>query len=82
MSVAHIYTREHGDIPGGAAARNYVNVQGLYRSGPAPPWLLCSEELALFLTGSSTTGPEGPAQHSGADPGGGGTGEPAWRVRT
>lgn len=49
MFEAHITTREHGDIPG-AAAGDYMNVQGLHSTGPKLTWLWYSGELTTMLT--------------------------------
>jgi hypothetical protein len=54
VSMVHIATRKHGDIPGWAAAGEHMDVQGLCRTGPALHWMRCSAELVLPLTGSST----------------------------
>jgi hypothetical protein len=39
MSMAHITTREHGDSLVRAAFGDYVDVQGLCRTDPAPHWM-------------------------------------------
>jgi hypothetical protein len=68
----------------GAAYWHHENVQGLYIAGPVPYWMWCSGELAPSLASGSTWENElctSPGQHSTADPGGRGVGEPALRVR-
>ena len=35
MEVAHITTREHGDVPGRAASGDHLDLQGLCRNGSA-----------------------------------------------
>ena len=44
MSVPHINPREHGDTSGGAANRDHMEVQGMYRTALVPYLLLCSGE--------------------------------------
>ena len=78
MSVAHITTREHGDILARSGElRDHLDVQGLCRIGHAPHWLWCSGELVPLLIGGSTWESRLctlPRQHSGTGPGGGGEG--------
>ena len=45
MSVAHITTREHGDVPGRGPARYHLDVQVLGITGPTPHWLFALECL-------------------------------------
>lgn len=54
MSMAHITTREHGDVLGPGSHWYHLDVQGLCRTGPTLHWLCHSGELASHLTCDST----------------------------
>lgn len=54
MPVAHIATKEHGDVPGWAASGDNVVVLGLRIIGHTLQWVWYCGELAPFLTGDGT----------------------------
>jgi hypothetical protein len=83
ISVAHITTKDHANALVWPVSWDHIDVQGLCRAGSTPQWLWHVGELALPLTGCSTLESQpctSPGQHSGADPGGRGKGEPAPRA--
>ena len=49
MSLAHITTREHGDVPGRGPARYHLDVQVLGITGPTPQGMQSSGEMAPSL---------------------------------
>lgn len=50
MSVTHITTGKHGDIPGQPVTGDHVGIQRLCRTVPDPHWMQLFGELAPFLT--------------------------------